>query len=187
MTADSLRSSSDRHGAWRIDRPCGAMLWLILLGGLLRLGLSWALGYGNGESYYIASARFFDLSYFDQPPLFLWLTHAMIVVSGSTEGWWLRLPYVLMFAGSTWVMYRLTVLLFADRWAGVYAALLLNLSALFFLSVGSWVQPDGPLFLLLLGAVIAGLDTTPYIAMSALIVSIAAVLKAIYYFLIRSP
>lgn len=41
--------------------------------------------------------------------------------------------------------------------------------------------------LLLLGAVIADLDTTPYIAMSALIVSIAAVLKAIYYFWIRSP
>lgn len=41
--------------------------------------------------------------------------------------------------------------------------------------------------LLLLGAVIAGLDTVPYIAMSALIVSIAAVLKAIYYFWIRSP
>lgn len=40
--------------------------------------------------------------------------------------------------------------------------------------------------LLLLGAVIAGLDTTPYIAMAALIVSIAAVLKAIYYFWIRS-
>jgi len=41
--------------------------------------------------------------------------------------------------------------------------------------------------LLLLGAVIAGLDTTPYIAMSALIISIAAVLKAIYYFWIGSP
>jgi DMSO reductase anchor subunit len=41
--------------------------------------------------------------------------------------------------------------------------------------------------LLLLGAVYAGLETTPYIAMSALIVSIAAVLKAIYYFWIRSP
>ncbi len=41
--------------------------------------------------------------------------------------------------------------------------------------------------LLLLGAVMAGLDTTPFIAMSALIVSIAAVLKAIYYFWIRSP
>ncbi len=41
--------------------------------------------------------------------------------------------------------------------------------------------------LLLLGAVMAGLDTTPYIAMSALIVAIAAVLKAIYYFWIRSP
>jgi DMSO reductase anchor subunit len=41
--------------------------------------------------------------------------------------------------------------------------------------------------LLLLGAVVAGLDTLPYIAMSALILAIAAVLKAIYYFWIRSP
>lgn len=41
--------------------------------------------------------------------------------------------------------------------------------------------------LLLLGAVVAGLDTVPYIAMSALIVSVAAVLKAIYYFWIGSP
>ena len=41
--------------------------------------------------------------------------------------------------------------------------------------------------LLLLGAVIAGLDTTPYIAMAALIMAIAAVLKAIYYLWIRSP
>jgi DMSO reductase anchor subunit len=41
--------------------------------------------------------------------------------------------------------------------------------------------------LLLLGAVFAGLDATPYVAMSALIMSIAAVLKAIYYFWIRSP
>ncbi len=41
--------------------------------------------------------------------------------------------------------------------------------------------------LLLLGAVIAGLDTLPYIALSALIVSVAAVLKAIYYFWIHSP
>ena len=42
-------------------------------------------------------------------------------------------------------------------------------------------------FLLLLGAVVAGLNTVPYIAMTALIISIAAVLKAIYYFWIGSP
>lgn len=41
--------------------------------------------------------------------------------------------------------------------------------------------------LLLLGAVVAGLDATPYIALAGLIVAIAAVLKAIYYFWIRSP
>lgn len=141
--------SAESAGGLRFDTPDGAVLWLILLGGLLRLALSWAIGYGNGESYYIATARFFALSYFDQPPLFLWLTHAMIGL-GDAE-LWLRLPYVLMFAVSTWLMYRLGTFLFG-AWAGVWAALLLNLSALFFVSVGSWVQPDGPLFLFLLAA-----------------------------------
>ena len=56
-----------------------------------------------------------------------------------------------MFGVSTWLMYRLGAYLFG-AWAGVWAALLLNLSAVFFLSVGSWVQPDGPLFLFLLAA-----------------------------------
>ena len=41
--------------------------------------------------------------------------------------------------------------------------------------------------LLLLGAVVSGLETLPFIAMSALIMSVAAVLKAIYYFWIGSP
>lgn len=41
--------------------------------------------------------------------------------------------------------------------------------------------------LLLLGAVFADLVVTPYIAMSALILSVAAVLKAIYYFWIGNP
>ncbi len=40
--------------------------------------------------------------------------------------------------------------------------------------------------LLLVGAVVSGLDTLPFIAMSALIIAIAAVLKAIYYFWIAS-
>ncbi|MBW8725459.1 MAG: glycosyltransferase family 39 protein [Inquilinus limosus] len=150
LSAASARPGSPGSAGWlRLDTPQGAIFWLILLGGLLRLALAWALGYGNGESYYVATARFFALSYFDQPPLFLWLTHAMIGLSDAEL--WLRLPYVLMFGVSTWLMYRLGGYLFG-AWAGVWAALLLNLSAVFFLSVGSWVQPDGPLFLFLLAA-----------------------------------
>lgn len=41
--------------------------------------------------------------------------------------------------------------------------------------------------MMLFGAVASGLELMPYVALSALIVSIAAVLKAIYYFWIRSP
>jgi len=151
----SLTAATDRPTARRpplpalaLADPSRAVLWLIAIGTLIRLVLAWALGYGNGEAYYVATARFLALSYYDQPPLFLWVTHAMIRL-GGTEALWLRLPFVLMFAASTWLMYRLTALLYGER-AGLYAALLLNLSVLFFVSIGSWVQPDGPLFLFLL-------------------------------------
>lgn len=130
--------------------PRTVVLWTIVIGLVLHLLLSGAMGYGNGESYYIATARFLELSYFDQPPLFLWLTHFMLDGGGMGHVW-LRLPYVLMFAGSTWLMYRLGALLYGEA-AGMWAAILLNLSPLFFVSIGMWIQPDGPLFLLLLAA-----------------------------------
>ncbi len=132
--------------------PRTVVLWLLVIGGALRLFLAGTMGYGNGEAYYIATARFLALSYFDQPPLFLWLTHAMLDWGGIGHVW-LRAPYVLMFAGTSWLMYRLGALLYGEA-AGMWAAILLNLSALFFVSIGTWIQPDGPLFLFLLAAVL---------------------------------
>ena len=62
-----------------------------------------------------------------------------------------RLPFIALFAGSCWLMFRLTSRLFGSR-AGLWAVLSLNLSAFFTVVAGSWVLPDGPLILCLLGA-----------------------------------
>lgn len=126
-------------------------LALALIGAFLvfRLVLAATLGFSVDESYTIANAREFSLSYFDHPPLHYWIAHAFMPVLG--EGHALRLPFVALFAGSTWLLYLLTRQLFGG-FAGVRAILALNLSAFFTVSAGSWIVPDGPLIFCLLAA-----------------------------------
>jgi hypothetical protein len=61
------------------------------------------------------------------------------------------MPFVFMFAATTWLMYRLGARLFGET-AGAIAALLLNVSPVFSVSTGGWVLPDGPLMLAMLAA-----------------------------------
>jgi hypothetical protein len=137
--------------------PTGLVLWTIAISAVVRLLLAGVLGYGTGEGYYLATARHLALSYFDQPPVSLWLSWAMIQIFGVGSEFGTRLPFVLMFGVTTWLMFRLGARLFGE-WAGAWAAVLLNLSLVFATSIGSWVQPDGPLFLFLLAAAIPIVD-----------------------------
>jgi hypothetical protein len=123
----------------RTDRQ---VLGIIALMVLARLATAAAMGLGMDESYSTAIARDLHLSYFDHPPLHQWIAHAAGQVFGY--GRWVRLPFIALFAGSSWLMYRLTGRLFGQA-AGVWAVAALNLSAFFTLAVGMWVLPDGPL------------------------------------------
>lgn len=134
--------------------PTALVLWTIAIGGVARLAFGAAIGYGLGEGYYVASARHLALSYFDQPPLSLWIAWAAMKIAGAAATLVVRLPFIAMFGATTWLMYRLGETLFG-AWAGAWAAVLLNLSPLFTISIGSWAQPDGPLFLFLLAATTA--------------------------------
>ncbi|MGB8364390.1 MAG: ArnT family glycosyltransferase [Rhizomicrobium sp.] len=129
-----------------------AVIGLIVAGSLIRIALAGAVGFGTDESYTVANARYFAWSYVDYPPLHVWLVGAWSWICGSEAPIVLRLPFIALFAGSTWVMFRLTALLFDDA-AGFWAALLFNLAPVFTLAHASWVLPDGPLaFLMLSGA-----------------------------------
>lgn len=126
-----------------------AALLLILAGTLVRVCFAASIGLGVDESYVAAVARELSLSYFDHPPLHFWLIWLTAHVTGSENTLVLRLPFIMLFAGTTWMMYRLGARLFGE-WAGFYAALSLNLSAVFSLSTGSWLLPDGPLMFFML-------------------------------------
>jgi 4-amino-4-deoxy-L-arabinose transferase-like glycosyltransferase len=125
------------------------VLWLILVTGVLRLVTAGAMGLGMDESYTTAVSRDLHLSYFDHPPLHQWIAHA----AGEAFGYgrWVRLPFIALFAGSTWLMHRLAARLFGEV-AGFWAALALNLTAFFGVAAGTWVLPDGPLVFFELGA-----------------------------------
>ena len=99
----------------------------------------------------VAAGRVFSLGYYDHPPASWWLSWGAAHLFGSEAGLAVRLPFIALFALSTWLMYRLGVTV-ANARAGFWAAVLLNLSPVFGVATGTWVLPDGPLDCALLGA-----------------------------------
>jgi hypothetical protein len=128
------------------------VLVVLAAGALLRFLLAESTGLGVDESYAVAVARQFSLSYFDHPPLHFWLVGTVAKFAHSESGEVVRFPFVMCFAATTWLMYRVTARFFGEH-AGALAALLLNISAVFSVTTGGWVLPDGPLMLFMLASV----------------------------------
>jgi 4-amino-4-deoxy-L-arabinose transferase-like glycosyltransferase len=124
-----------------ISSPRQALFFLIVVSTLFRLGWAAAIEPTNDEAYHYLYTTHTALSYFDHPPMTMWVAKAGILLCG---GWVhplsLRLGFTLLFAASTWIMYRWTSRSYGE-WAGVYAAMFLNLSA-YFLLAGGFALPD---------------------------------------------
>ncbi len=150
---EAVRAQSwPRQGAAKaLSEPVNAVVALILVGSIVRIVMAGVVGLGSDESYTVANARTFALSYVEYPPLHAWLVGAWVQAWGSQAPWLVRLPFIAFFAGSTWLMYRLAGFLSGAR-AGVWAALLFNLAPVFTLPHASWVLPDGPLIFFMLAS-----------------------------------
>lgn len=92
----------------------------------------------------VAAGRTLHWGYFDHPPLSWWLSAGIAQLTGSEAATVVRLPFIALFALSTWLMYRLTSALFSPD-AGLWAASALNLAPVLGVTTGGWVLPDGPL------------------------------------------
>jgi 4-amino-4-deoxy-L-arabinose transferase-like glycosyltransferase len=126
-----------------LDREKNRIALVILAGFFVaRLFFAYAVGLGIDESYTIAISRRLSLSYFDHPPLHLWITHFASRAVG--ENVLARAPFVGLFLATGWIYYRFAYELFGPRAAliGIFA---LNVTPFFFASAGSWIVPDGPL------------------------------------------
>ena len=117
-------------------------LYLIIVFFIFRLIIATFTGLGTGEAYYFRGAYNVALSYFDQPPLFFWLSYCTMKIFGLNT-FAIRLPSVLLFSGTSWIIFLLGRHFFNAK-SGFYSVLTLNLSALYIID-GIWFQPDAPL------------------------------------------
>src|SRR6202046_4019309 len=119
-------------------------LALAILAGFLvaRLLFAFTLDLGIDESYTVAISRSLSLSYFDHPPLHLWIAHFAARALGENVA--ARVPFIGLFFATGWIYYRLASGLFGPR-AALIAVYALNVTPFFFASAGSWIVPDGPL------------------------------------------
>lgn len=133
--------------------PKRLLLAVIVLGTLLRAAIAATVGLGIDESYAVVVARTPSWAYFDHPGLSFWIPGLVARAAGSENALLVRAPFILMFAGTTWLVFRLGEELGGAR-AGAAAALLLAIAPVFTVAAGGWVLPDGPLDLFMAGAVL---------------------------------
>ena len=119
-------------------------LAVIALATIARIGLAAMLPVGVDEAYSIGIARQFSLSYFDHPPLHLWLVGFWAKLWGSEDLLLLRLPFIALGALSSWLIYALGARLFGSI-AGLWSTVVFNLAPVFGLAHGALIFPDGPL------------------------------------------
>src|SRR5471032_439121 len=89
-------------------------VFLIITTFVIRLFVAAYTGLGIGESYYFRGALHLDLSYFDQPPLFFWLGGLSIKIFGLNN-FGIRFPSVLLFAGTSWLLFLITKRMFTAK------------------------------------------------------------------------
>jgi 4-amino-4-deoxy-L-arabinose transferase-like glycosyltransferase len=130
-----------------------AAVMVLVVGLAARLGLAALLDPGLDEAYAIAVSRQVALSWFDHPPMVFWWAAAARGVAGlwfadPVPVVFLRLPFVVAFTATSWILFDLTRRLWGAR-AGLWALVALTLAPFFLVSAGTWIVPDGPLVLFL--------------------------------------
>ncbi len=78
------------------------VILFIVVTTIARAWLATVTGLGFDESYMLGNARQFLWGYVDQVPMHLWIAGAAPIVFGSAASGFVRLPFVLMFAASSW-------------------------------------------------------------------------------------
>lgn len=122
------------------------LVWvLIVVSTTARLVLAASVGPLPDEAYHYLFTVYPDWSYFDHPPMLALVEGAgLFLTGGGATVFGLRVGFVALFAGSTWLMARLGARVHGER-AGFIAALLLNATGYYGIAAGTFALPDGPL------------------------------------------
>jgi len=116
------------------------LLYLVVVSTLIRILFAFN-PLMNGEAYYARGVWDLQWSYFDQPPLFFWVSGLFVKLFGFYN-LPLRISSILFFALTTILLYQSTLLVFKNKRAAFFSALIFNVSAVFSLSFAIFAQPD---------------------------------------------
>lgn len=118
-------------------------LWLFLVGlTIIKLVVAARVELLPEEAYYWTYWQHPAWSYFDHPPLVAWTVAVGTALRGDTE-LGVRLGFIALSLGSTWLMYRLARAWFEARTAAVSAGLFAIIPL--YAATGLLAFPDGPL------------------------------------------
>ncbi|MGQ9836461.1 MAG: ArnT family glycosyltransferase [Cyanobacteriota bacterium] len=123
--------------------PAVALL-ILAISLILRLLIAAELPPGFDEAYYYLYTRHWDWSYFDHPPLVAWVTGIGPLLTGQVSAFSIRLGSVLLFTGSSLLLYQTAVHLFAVR-AGLICLAVANIAPILLVGFGVLTLPDSPL------------------------------------------
>ncbi len=104
----------------------------------------------NDEAYTLTISRYLSLSYFDHPPLTMWVSyilHLFEFVSLNT----FRIPFIAFGLLTSFFLYKIASTIYSKQ-AGTVSAILYFVSPFFFFSGGLFVLPDASLNFSVAGA-----------------------------------
>ncbi len=134
--------------------PNRCTLYLVLATSLLHLLVMGRFDLSVDEAHYALYGLHLDWSYFDHPPMVGWMQALALLF--SDHAWVLRLWAVLLAAGASWLLYRLSAELYPDAspWLPVVAVALWQ-SAVIFQVLSMGLVPELPLLFFGLAAALA--------------------------------
>ena len=97
----------------------------------------------NDEAYTLTISKYFSLSYFDHPPLMMWISNFFHFFQPDTA-YSFRVPHVIFGILTSFFLYKIGSLIYSIK-TGVFAAILYFISPFFFFSGGFFVVPDAAL------------------------------------------
>ncbi len=104
----------------------------------------------NDEAYTLTISRHFSLSYFDHPPLMMWISffiHQFDII----ESYIFRIPFVVFGIFTSYFLFKIGSIIYSKE-IGVVSAILYFISPFFFLSGGLFIVPDASLNFSIAGA-----------------------------------
>ena len=98
----------------------------------------------NDEAYALTISREPSLSYFDHPPLTMWILHFLSEYTSLQNPMFFRLPFICFGILTSYFLFLIGKLFYSTN-VGIISAVLYFLSPFFFFSGGLLIVPDGPL------------------------------------------